>query len=229
MQRLDFAYARARLQARHSGLPDARLWRQLEASHTAAHYLTLARTGPLGPWLAGLSEATEVPRIEAHLRARWQAYVAEVASWQPARWQAATRWFGTLPGLPLIEQPLRADRAAGWLQAWQRLAGDAPAVAALMPDVAVKLMPRLPGAMVARQAKGGPIGAVAGRSARAETERQALLKLFRRHAASPVGAWAHLALVALNLERLRGGLVARLLLGPPQGAGASTVPGAQAA
>jgi len=209
MRQLDFAYARARVQARHGGLPGARLWRQLEASQTAAHYLAQARTGPLAPWLTGLAEDAEAHRIEEQLRARWLGHVAEVAGWLPARWQAATRWFGTLPGLPLADEPLRSESAAGWLQAWQQLVPDPPARAALLPQVAALLMPQLPGA------RGGPVGVGAGRAALAEPQRQALEQLYRRHAASPVSVFAHLALVALDVERLRGGIVTRLLLGPP--------------
>lgn len=45
---------------------------------------------------------------------------------------------------------------------------------------------------------------------------QKLTRLFRRHGASPVAVFAHLALVALELERLRGNLVRRLLFGTMQ-------------
>ena len=41
-----------------------------------------------------------------------------------------------------------------------------------------------------------------------------LTHLFRRHAASPVAVFSHLALIALDLERLRGGLVRRRLFMP---------------
>lgn len=40
---------------------------------------------------------------------------------------------------------------------------------------------------------------------------QKLTRLFRRHSAAPIAAFAHLALVALDLERLRGNLVRRRL------------------
>jgi hypothetical protein len=41
-----------------------------------------------------------------------------------------------------------------------------------------------------------------------------LTRLFRRHGASPVAVFSHLALVALDLERLRGGLIRRRLFAP---------------
>lgn len=40
---------------------------------------------------------------------------------------------------------------------------------------------------------------------------QKLTRLFRRHSAAPVAAFAHLAMVALDIERLRGDLVRRRL------------------
>jgi len=40
---------------------------------------------------------------------------------------------------------------------------------------------------------------------------QAVTGMFRRHSASPIAVFCHLALVALDLERLRGGIVRRAL------------------
>ena len=42
---------------------------------------------------------------------------------------------------------------------------------------------------------------------------KSLTRLFRRHAASPVAVFSHLALVALDVERLRGNLIRRRLFG----------------
>ena len=42
----------------------------------------------------------------------------------------------------------------------------------------------------------------------------AVTRLFRRHGASPAAVFCHLVLVALDLERLRGGLVRRRLFEP---------------
>jgi len=41
-----------------------------------------------------------------------------------------------------------------------------------------------------------------------------LVRLFRKHGGSPVAVFCHLALVALDLERLRGGLIRRRLFAP---------------
>jgi len=43
---------------------------------------------------------------------------------------------------------------------------------------------------------------------------QSVTRMFRRHGASPVAVFCHLTLVALDLERLRGGLARRALFAP---------------
>jgi hypothetical protein len=43
---------------------------------------------------------------------------------------------------------------------------------------------------------------------------QKIIRMFRRHAGTPVAVFCHLALVALDLERLRGDLVRRALFEP---------------
>ena len=49
------------------------------------------------------------------------------------------------------------------------------------------------------------------RGGSAESLQHTLLRLFRRHAAGAVAVFAHLALVWLMVERLRGGLLVRAL------------------
>ncbi len=239
-----FAYVQARLQSRHGGLPGASTWQALEASQTAGQYLALAQAGPLARWVQGLDVAGDPHRIEQRLRAQWQRYVQEVAAWQPADWQTATRWFGSLPELPLAPRAsgVISPRASGLLS---RSASDVPSQSATdapaqQPSAApaprmtraqaletparwlsqwLQLMPRsaaLPATMALLQRAAtllmpGLAGDRRGRAAGSEPVRQALLRLFRRHGGTPVAVFAHLAMVALDLERLRGGIVTRLL------------------
>ena len=88
--------------------------------------------------------------------------------------------------------------ATEWLETWRaslpRAAGDR----ALLQRPAELLLPRL--VQPDRQRR----SAVAA-------ERRELLRLFRRHAGSAVAVFAYLALVALDVERLRGGMVVRVL------------------
>jgi len=241
---VDFAYGQARLQARHGRLPDAPAWQTLESSRTTAHFLAQARSGPLAEWSDDLGDGSDAHHVERQLRRRWRRHVAEVARWQPVRWQAATRWFATLTELPLIDGAAREGPALPWLRDDERLAGLAqPGLAALEETPgAAELAPFL-----ARDAGGKRLGAVSvwldqwqrlvpwsdgdARLARRPAElllprlldaqglrasddaatRHALQQLFRRHAGSAVAVFAHLALVALDIERLRGGLVTRRL------------------
>lgn len=196
--RAGFAYAQARLQARYGGRPDDVLWRTLEASRTAAHALALTRGGPLAAWTDGLAEATDPHRIEPHLRVRWRQQVETIASWLPLRWQPAARWFAALVELPLADAPAAAERAAQWRGEWRRRLPADAGDAARLAEPAALLMPRL-------------ANATALRAAGAEPTRRALERLLRRQAGTAVAVFASLALLALELERLRGILVVRAM------------------
>ena len=243
-RRADTAFAQARLQARHGAMPDEHAWHALEASRTAAHYLALARSGPLARWVEGMGDDADLHRIERELRGRWRRYVDEVARWQTPAWRDATRWFGVLVELPLVAGLLRGDERAR--AAWPELpanadvgaraevlrsAGYAP-LAALPQDGGARTLTatwlaewrrRLPPGAERDRALSAPVewlvprlrDEAAARAAAVEPVRRALVKLFRRHAFSPVATYAHLALVALDVERLRGGVAARSLAGTP--------------
>lgn len=226
--RADAAYVQARLQARHAARPDDAAWRVLEASRTSAHYLTLLRGGALAPWIEGLDAELDVHRLEGELRARWHRYVGDVAGWQAPRWRAATRWFGLLPELPrwaawrrggagavpaaepwaadvqawFAAAALDDDLARRWLAEWQRRL---PAEARRDEDVLRPAQWLLPGL-----ADAGANGRAAATSH--DPLHAALRRLFRRRATTAAAVYAHLALVHLDLERLRGGLVTRRLL-----------------
>lgn len=66
--------------------------------------------------------------------------------------------------------------------------------------------------MHVKQLRGAPPQERSGRYRRDLA--QNLTRLFRRHGGSPVAVFCHLALVAIDLERLRGGLVRRRLFDP---------------
>jgi len=198
----EFAYAQARLQARHARSPDGAAWQLLEASHTAAHYLAQARSGPLAWWVEGLDDPRDAHRIERHTQARWQLLVNEVAGWLPRRWQPATQWFGALATLPLGDTARRGQQATTeWLERWHASLPRDAGVRALLRRPAELLLPRL-----ARH--DGQRGTMVA------AERRELLKLFRQHAGSAVAVFAFLAMAALDVERLRGGLVVRALFEP---------------
>jgi hypothetical protein len=207
--RVDWASAQARLQARHGARPDDALWRTLEASRTAAHALALTRATPLADWTDGLADAADAHRVEPHLRARWQRRVDAVARWAPPAWRSAVRAFAGIAELPRRDAADARAAALQWLRDWQRLwpadAGDA----ALLRRPALLLLPRLAGDAASATAMRG--------DADAPALRRALARLQRRHAFGPVALFAHLALLALDVERLRGLLAVRALFEPRPG------------
>lgn len=197
------AYAQARLQARHAQLPGPALWSALEATRSLPAYLTAARSSTLARWVETLGADADARRIEQALQRRWRTEVDEVAGWLPARWQPAVRWFGSLPALPLAEGAATrpAEVLAAWRREWgRRLPRQARPAAQALARPAEWLLPRLrPGAAEARAADDPAI-------------EHRLSRLFRLEAGEPLAVLAHLGRLALVVERLRGGLVARAVV-----------------
>ncbi|RVT52412.1 hypothetical protein [Rubrivivax albus] len=198
----DLAYALARLQARLGARPSDAHWRDLEAAQTTTQALSVTRQGPLTHWLDGVAQADEAAALEQRLRQRWAREVATVAGWLPPRWRAAVHLQGRLAPWPLAAEDTAsddgADRLADWAAAWPRALPADAATGVPWRAAAEQLCPRLRGDTV-------------GRPARSGAAERALVRLFRGHAGTAVPAFAYLALAALDLERLRGALVARAM------------------
>lgn len=221
-------YAQARIQSRHGARASEIAWNAAHACVTLASLLEGARASGLKPWVAGIDATLGEDDLELQLRARLRERIAEVATWMPPEWRPAmlhTRALIDLPArqhLALGRAPLawmkldaalapwldaapdeeRAARLrAEWLREWRGLWPDPSAddVAALEEVV------RLVQAHLERFAGAGADDAPALR-------RELLARLevlFRRHALTPAAAFVHIALLALDLERLRGEIVAR--------------------
>ncbi len=111
-----FAFAQARLQARLGARSAAGDWRRLAAMRNQATVLQAMRETPFAPWVQGLGPGTSSHEIERQLRAGWTQAVEEIANWQPAPWQAATRWLAPLVYLPALQKLARGGRAPGWMR-----------------------------------------------------------------------------------------------------------------
>jgi hypothetical protein len=111
-----FAYAQARLQARHGLRPDERVWRQLESVGDLGVYLQVARNTVLRPWVAGLHPGHSAHVIEFTLRQQYRRTIDEAAHWMPAGWRDAVRWVRRLPDLPALQYLLTGATAPGWMQ-----------------------------------------------------------------------------------------------------------------
>jgi hypothetical protein len=226
-------YAQARIQARHGARPDPATWASLHASITLAALLENARASPLEAWIAGLDAGCTFDELEAALRARLRGRIDEVARWMPEAWRPAVLWTRVLLDLPVRQHVLRGRTALPWMARDRGLGGvlreppdDERAALARQDWIAAwrVLWPRACAAD--HEALEELVRAVESHVesfARAPPEEAASLRLalrarvetlFRRHALTPAAAFGHLLLLALEAERLRAELVARVARQP---------------
>jgi hypothetical protein len=240
-ERPRFAYAQARLQARHGARPDEQLWRRLASLADLGGFLDTARRTVLRPWVEGMQVAQSHHTMELLLRQRFRDYADEVAQWLPARWGATLHWIRRLPDLPALQHLLTGGVAQSWmlddpalqgfatidmsrrqeamrqsgsaclLSAWQR---GTPLPAAWIEQWQ-RLWPTERGRAAGLVYLGRLLHMYAAPAALPVHRRTILLpglnQAFRRYAFQPAAACAHLGLVALDLERLRGELLGRAL------------------
>jgi hypothetical protein len=237
-----FAYAQARLQARHGARPDERVWRRLETVGELGMYLEIARNTPLRHWVAGLNPAHGAHEIELTLRQQFRHYTDEVAHWLPGRWQDPVRWVRRLPDLPALQYLLTGAAAPAWMLAdpelrrfasdtlavrvqalqssdctallmgwqrgdplytawldrWRALWPGPPRLAAGLESLARLLLRHIGTLSLYSGALGAPLR---------ETLLQELNHAFRGYSFQPAAVFAHLGLVALDLQRLRARLL----------------------
>ena len=241
-----FAYAQARLQARHGQRADQQVWRRLHSTGDLANYLQMARRTVLRPWVIGIDSSQSSHNIEFSLRHQFRRYVDEVASWLPADWRAAFQALKRLPLLPALQHLLSDTRVPAWMlddpelrhfasengkrrmdaiqasgygylvQAWQQ--GEPlydawhdhwqhqwPGPARL--NLAMKQLGRL----LLRHIRVHGSGSGGSTRQQREVLLSKLTAAFRNYSFQPAAALAHLALVALDLEQLRGDLLSRKL------------------
>lgn len=234
-------YAAARVQARHGLRLDEPAWRRLEAGRQLGPYLESVRGSALAAWIARIEPGHDAHVIERALRSEWREYVRAVASWHPREWQGWLDWWAWLPLLPLIARLADPEPVPAWMladptcapiamgtpleraEALTRtpLAPLAPALRAASPigpawrEEAARLVPP---ADADSRAQLGVLMRVSGAGAAAAPPGApaALLRLFRAAAGTAIASGCHLALLLLDFERLRGGLVVRSLFSAPR-------------
>lgn len=235
------AYAGARLHARYSRRPVGAQWGALDASRTPQHYLDVLRAGrwlhvPEGDL------ATDADARERWLREAWRAACAEVAGWYDAAWTPAFRWTALLADLDALERLREGDAVPAWVQADDLLGALAQAAAsergARLADtpyaplepawatpepllqawhrVWLDLRPRTDvrtSRVLQELASAVAAASRLGVGARREAVEGAAHRAFRRGAGTAAAGFAYLAIAALQLERVRGGLAARAVPG----------------
>lgn len=222
---VEFAYAQARAQAQHGRRPGAETWSLLESSVGLSQFLHHLRGTALAPRVEHFSATTSPHVIERFLRREWRDEVDSAVRWVPARWRPAVAWTARLAELPstgylehggepqpwMAEDPVLSafaagqevtpsgDGLAGWLRQWRLLwpdGGDEEAALAKLVSLVDKYGIR-------READ-------AADDWRSRLEARAV-RILRRHREQPVTVFCHLLLCALELHRLRQGLLQRAL------------------
>ena len=222
---IEFAYAQARAQARHGRRPGADTWSLLESSAGLSRFLHQVRGTALAPRVEHFSATSSPHVIERFLRREWREEVATAVRWVPARWRAAVAWTAVLAELPATAwlqaggepQTWMADDEAlsaytageagaesragldDWLQHWRTLWPDDAGDNAMLENFVVLVRTHGLGDAPAEGADWR------------DTLGERAVRLLRRHREQPVTVFCHLLLCALELHRLRHGLLQRAL------------------
>lgn len=244
VQDSEFAYAQARVQARHGIRPTAATWERLESVADFRGYLHALRETSLDSWIRPLTPSADSHTIERLLRSQWSAYSERVAAWTPSKWRPSIRWWSVLPLLPALHYLQQGGKPPDWFRRDVALTSLDPESAALLTPPSGKgkhcldawalhwrrLWPRARHSQVQAllQLQAEVMRHLRSMNARSDDQEQGEIlrrelakiftRLFRRHAQSPVAVFCHLGLTALDVERVRGGLSLRCLFPRDRGA-----------
>lgn len=210
-----FAFAQARMQARHANRPGGEDWRRLAASQGVEPLLDAARGTSLEQWVRSVPRNADARSVEAELVAAFRAHVDEVAGWVPDRWASAVRWIQWLPLLPRLESSSSAEIESGliaplfgagaaraWLERWLELSPRRDELAPLIDAGRSHLRAM---AELRDQESGWPLRLALAKE---------LERVLRRRAVSPAAVFAFLGLGLLEVERLRAAIIVRAAMGP---------------
>mgnify|MGYP001825336309 FL=1 len=240
---IEFAYAQARAQARLGERLTPAAWQLLEASGTLAQYLHAARNTALRDRVRSLTAASSPHTVEHSLRREWRAEVHRTASWVPERWQPAVTWTALLCDLPALAHLEQGGELLSWMADDTQLAPFAIDDRALRHRELVSAGLRAlatgnnvldawhqhfealwpagdPGIQRLRNLvdvvdiyREEPDTRVSPRTAPGQLLEARAARLVRRNFQEAVTVFSHLLLIALDLGRLRDGLVRRALFG----------------
>ncbi len=224
-------FAVARLHARLAWRANDASWQRLRAARTLPALLDVARSTELAPYVAGVAATATLGELDLAFQAQLRHRIDEVAGWMPAHWQGAVRFTRLLIDLPAsLSQPPQARHAATRAQRGAQQQSTVCASAGpLHPALAAWLRnwqqcwPRPDAALHAWAVK---VGEDCAALCAADLEHAALCRerlaaqlmrdLHARAVPLQVKPFAFLALVALDLRRLRGECVRTLLDGEAQ-------------
>lgn len=234
-----FEYALARLHARLAWRASEPTWQRLHAARSVPALLDVARSTTLAPYVAGIAANATLLQTDLAFQTQLRGRIDEVAGWLPAPWQPAARWTATLIDLPAqlhkqhdgsgghpVESepaeapatehdtqrarpkpprnaaPLLHPALAAWLHEWQQRW---PAVCPALAEWSQRLAADITALAAA--------DAATATALREQLTRRLASDLHARAAAPQIAPFAFLALLALDLKRLRGECVrARLAM-----------------
>lgn len=213
-------YAQVRIQSRYATRADASAWREIEHARALPALLELARGAGFERVVAQLPQPPGLHALDLAVRKQWRERVDQVAGWMPAEWQAAVRWCALIVDLPFIRYLADGGVPYEWMQRDACLASGPQALAGGWYREWRRRMPRLPEHEAAQwrllvRAVESHLDALSQAAADAGWRQRQLLEqklnaLFRRCTLEPLAAFAFLALVWLDLERLRGEIATRI-------------------
>lgn len=214
----DLDYAMARIAARFGERPAEATWRALAVIRERTALFDAARQPPFRRWTAGLPPDADAHAIEAALRANGRALAAEVRLWMPARWQPAVDWACALADLPAAHYLAQGGAPLHWMRddaEFRDLAHAtvvAPAHAtAVLREWRDEWWRRVPERTPALRELARVVHAHRGADADRHALAARLVLLYRRAPVDAGAAFVFLALSALDMERLRGELLRRVL------------------
>lgn len=218
-------YAQVRIQSRYAARANAAAWREIEHARELPALIELARGAGFDRVVARLPLPLGLHELDLALRKQWRERVAEVAGWMPDEWQAALRWCALIVDLPFIRYLADGGIPYQWMErdpcfAYWRARPGPQAVASGWYRQWRSRMPRLSEDEAAHfllfvRSVESHLGAFSGAAADAGWHQRQMLEhklttLFRRSTLEPLAAFAFLALVWLDLERLRGEIATRI-------------------
>lgn len=227
---VEFACAQARAQAQHGARLTADSWSLLESSVGLSQFLHHLRGTSLAPRVEHISPTTSPHVIERSLRREWRDEVDAAVRWVPVRWRPAVAWTARLAELPSTSHLLHAGEVHPWMAADDALSAfaiDDPAEAVAAIEAAgygggldgwLQQWRRLwPESAAALEELASLVQGFAARRDDTGTEdwRSTLgrraVQMLRWRREQPVTVFCHLLLCALELHRLRQGLLQRAL------------------
>ena len=180
--------------------PDERTWQLVESQRDLANFLQSARQTHLKNWVMGLQATDNHHLLELSLLKLYRDYINGIATWVPRSWRKSVEWSASLTYLPALQHLLSGNTVQEWM-----------VQEPLLKQFAVTHLEQRTNAFL--QSEYAPLlhAWQAGAWRHRQQLAHKLTMLFRKYSYEPVAVFIHLLLIAVDIERLRGGIMQRCL------------------